>query len=228
MKKKIKKKLEELQSVEGSENWGAIKRLKKDIDFIMEQEDYRWKQRAKHHWYQHGDRNTSFFHAWASHRRKINCIKKICDDEGREWKKVKEIGKSFVNFYQVLFTSGGMNGIDMCLDAMETKVTTKMNAQLVRQFEATEVELALSQTGPLKSSRPDGFATCFYQQSWGQVRDEACNVVLSFLNGGDFDSSINKTFIAFISKVKNPSCIIEYRPISLCNVLYKLIAKVLA
>jgi hypothetical protein len=80
----------------------------------------------------------------------------------------------------------------------------------------------------LKSPSLDGFAACFYQQSWGLVREEVCNAVLSFLNDGDFDSSINKTFIALIPKIKNPPCITEYRPISLCNVLYKLIAKVLA
>jgi hypothetical protein len=43
-----------------------------------------------------------------------------------------------------------------------------------------------------------------------------------------FYSSINDTFISLIPKFKNPIRITEYRPISLCNVLYKLIAKVLA
>jgi hypothetical protein len=43
-----------------------------------------------------------------------------------------------------------------------------------------------------------------------------------------FDNSINSTYIVLIPKVKNPSSITEYRLISLCNVLYKLIAKVLA
>jgi hypothetical protein len=54
------------------------------------------------------------------------------------------------------------------------------------------------------------------------------SAVLGFLNHGSFDDSINETYIALILKKKNPSKITEYRPISLCNVLYKLIAKVLA
>ena len=89
-----------------------------------------------------------------------------------------------------------------------------------------EVDFALSQMHPLKSPGPDGLAACFYQQSWLTVRMEVCNAVLAYLNDGVFDNGINITYIALISKVKNPSFITEYRPISLCNVLYKLIAKV--
>ena len=52
--------------------------------------------------------------------------------------------------------------------------------------------------------------------------------VLDFLNNGTFDNDLNVTYIALIPKKKNPSALTDYRPISLCNVLYKLIAKVIA
>lgn len=57
--------------------------------------------------------------------------------------------------------------------------------------------------------------------------DEVCGVVLDILNFGVMPAALNLTFIALISKVKIPSCVTEFRPISLCNVLYKLISKVL-
>lgn len=107
-------------------------------------------------------------------------------------------------------------------------MTDCMNGRLVRQFEAAEVDLALSQMQPMKSPGPDGFAACFYQESWSLIREEVSSVVLSFLNEGIFDSGINNTYIALIPKINNPKCISEYHPISLCNVFYKLIAKVLA
>jgi hypothetical protein len=52
--------------------------------------------------------------------------------------------------------------------------------------------------------------------------------VLAVLNGGEMPESWNDTVIALIPKVKNPKKVTELRPISLYNVIYKLISKVLA
>lgn len=103
-----------------------------------------------------------------------------------------------------------------------------MNEWLLRRFMAEEVDVALSQMGPLKSPGPDGFAACFYQKAWDTVRQKVCAAVLDFLNWGVFTDAINETYIVLIPKIKNPSLTTDFRPISLCNVLYKLIAKVLA
>jgi hypothetical protein len=152
----------------------------------------------------------------------------VCDDEDKEWTKPEEIGQAFVNFYQKLFQSEGTMGIKECLEGLEARVTPEMNGWLLRQFLAEEVDFALSQMGPLKSSGLDGFTTCFYQKAWEVVHKEVCAAVLEFLNGGNFHPEINETYIALIPKIKNPTHITEFHPISLYNVIYKLIAKVLA
>lgn len=60
------------------------------------------------------------------------------------------------------------------------------------------------------------------------IGKEGSNVLLDTLNSGFINKELNSTYIALIPKVKNLTRVTEFRPISLCNVLYKLISKTLA
>ncbi|KAL5565874.1 hypothetical protein UlMin_029038 [Ulmus minor] len=68
----------------------------------------------------------------------------------------------------------------------------------------------------------------FYQKFWPIVGEEITAACLGFVNGGLPLGSINETIITLLPKIKNPTRITEFRPISLCNVLYKIISKMLA
>lgn len=52
--------------------------------------------------------------------------------------------------------------------------------------------------------------------------------VLKSLNSAMFPNSLNHTNIIHIPKKKNPEVVANYRLISLCNILYKVVEKVLA
>jgi hypothetical protein len=78
---------------------------------------------------------------------------------------------------------------------------------------------------PSKAPGVDGFTAGFYQQHWELVGPELCAAVIGFLNGGDMPEEINDTAITLIPKVRNPQSIKQYRPISLCTVLYKIATK---
>jgi len=68
----------------------------------------------------------------------------------------------------------------------------------------------------------------FYQKFWHVVGDSVTAIVLDFLNSGNMVPNINHTNIVLIPKVKNPEKMSDFRPISLRNVIYKIISKVLA
>lgn len=72
------------------------------------------------------------------------------------------------------------------------------------------------------------FGALFYQTHWEVIGEKVCTTVLEFLNGGTLSPSINSTFIAHIPKVQHPTSFNKFKPISLCNVLYKIITKILA
>jgi hypothetical protein len=101
-KEAIKKHIRELgviQSVDGVPDLAAIKHLKQNVHQLLEQEEVRWKQRAKINWLQHGDKNTKFFHACTNQRRKANSIRAICDLGGNRREEPNEIGRAFVDYF---------------------------------------------------------------------------------------------------------------------------------
>ena len=53
------------------------------------------------------------------------------------------------------------------------------------------------------------------------------DVVLDFLHSGNMVPDINYTHIVLIPKVKKPEKMADFRLISLCNVIYKIISKFL-
>jgi hypothetical protein len=176
--------LEALQREEGPRNVDRIKTLQQEIDLLLEQEDVKWRQRAKLSWYEKGDRNTPYFHAWVSQRRRTNRINRMEDDDGVVWKDEQEISQAFVNFFNQLYTSEGSACLAECMEGVQAAVTEDMNKDLLAKFTSSEVEAALTQMAPLKSPGLNSFAAIFYQKSWSTINKEVCEAVLGFLNGG--------------------------------------------
>src|ERR1044072_4096215 len=67
----------------------------------------------------------------------------------------------------------------------------------------------------------DGYPALFYQQFWHVIGGDVLRFFLGVLNGNTSPASVNDTLIALIPKVKKPMHASQFRPISLCNVLFK-------
>jgi hypothetical protein len=58
-----------------TENDLIAKEQAKLIELLLEQEEVHWMQRSQTNWLQNGDHNTSFFHQFASARRKRTILR---------------------------------------------------------------------------------------------------------------------------------------------------------
>jgi hypothetical protein len=75
---------------------------------------------------------------------------------------------------------------------------------------------------------PDGLNAAFYKATWNWSKHDVHHLVTDFYTNSTLPADLNRTFITLIPKKPNPVIPQDFRPISLCNVIYKIISKSLA
>jgi ribonuclease HI len=227
--RELQKQLEILNSnSDVAGNMRKIKEVEATLDDLFESEEIWWAQRSRAVWLQHGDRNTKFFHQKACQRKSRNWVDVIYDEYGEKISEEEDIARIFTEFFQNLFTSSEPSRIDEAVNVVQGRVTERMRGILNQTFSREEVFVALKSMKPTAAPGPDGMPAIFYQKYWHIVGDEISFLVLNVLNNGGDLSNLNHTFLCLIPKKKKPTLTSEFRPISLCNVIYKVITKVIA
>ena len=140
----------------------------------------------------------------------------LCSDEDG-------VANILIGYYQQLFTSSNPAIIEVVVDQIPRSINDEMNGELLAEFTKEEMVVALKQMDPLKASGPDGLPPFFFQHYWHAVGDDVTEAMLSCLSTGVIPPSINRTFITLIPKVKSLTKVSKFCPISLCNIIYKLV-----
>ncbi|KAK4395827.1 LINE-1 retrotransposable element O protein [Sesamum angolense] len=73
-----------------------------------------------------------------------------------------------------------------------------------------------------KAPGPDGFSARFFNRAWSLIRKEITDAVLEFFHSGRLLKQINATLLVLIPNVQSPKVVADFRPISCCNLLYKI------
>lgn len=114
------------------------------------------------------------------------------------------------------------------MGGVQARVTNAMNRKLVGPVSMGEVRSALFQIDPSSAPGPDGMTAAFFQTYWDVVGFDITSAISSFMHSRKFLKGMNHTHLVMIPKVQCPTNMTQLRPISLCNVAYKILAKVLA
>lgn len=184
-----------------------------------------WKQHSRVDWLHEGDHNTRFFHSFSSKRRRTNILDWIQDDDKIWVVEPIQVTNVVRNYFTTLFTTSNPPIQDDILGLVHTKVTKAERSWLESPYSEEEIYEALKDTNPHKVLGLNGLRAEFFQRFWSKVKVDVLRFCLDILNYGASVQEVNHTFIALIPKASNADSMKKLRPISLCNVLYKLIAK---
>uniref|UniRef100_A0A803PF19 Reverse transcriptase domain-containing protein n=1 Tax=Cannabis sativa TaxID=3483 RepID=A0A803PF19_CANSA len=201
--------------------------IKKELFLVLDQKEAFWKQRAKQFWLKEGDQNSKYFHRAASNRRSFNQISKLKDASGH-WKDWDTgLADVVVDYFSSLFSASNLSS-ELVIQCIQQKVTSQINEELQQPVLTEEVKRAVFSMHPDKSPGPDGMTPAFYQKCWEIVHSDVTAVVQHFFDTGEFDQGCGDANVVLIPKKKTPESMVDLRPIALCNVLYKIITKVMA
>lgn len=118
--------------------------------------------------------------------------------------------------------------IEIALVGLKPRVNAEMNKQLNMPFTEKEVLTVLSQMYPTKAPGLDGLPAAFFQKHWKSVKSYVISTCLHILNNRGTIALLNHTHIVLIPKISKPQRVTDFKPISLCNVIYRVVAKKVA
>ena len=120
-----------------------IRAIRRELNELLDDEELYWGQRAKAHWLKEGDKNTKFFHAHASDKRKQNTILGIWDESGRWCEEKESIAQAAVAYFENIYTPASPSRVEDVVVAIPVRVTEDMNERLSHAFTREETATAL-------------------------------------------------------------------------------------
>ncbi|KAL2246937.1 UNVERIFIED_CONTAM: hypothetical protein Sindi_2546000 [Sesamum indicum] len=187
-------------------------------------------QRAKMQWMKDGDQCSRVFFRKIAQRRVRRRILQVNDENGFTHTDLGEIAHEFVSYYQNLL-GGTRRRLSVDIRYLRPWarhcITDEEANQLLLPISADDVKQAMFDIADDKAPGPDGYSSRFFKAAWPVVGEEVTRAVLDFFSTGKLLKQVNSTILALIPKVHTPMSVNDFRPISCCNVLYKIIAKLL-
>jgi len=173
---------------------------------------------------------TQFFHKYANERRARNFIWKIKDDRGGFAVSQEDITKQGVGFFKKQYGRANeiaFNDIRWGIDLMPEMFDQEKNKALFRPVDENELLEVMKSFKKDKSPGPDGWSIDFMIHFFYLFKKDLLSMVEASRLSGNIHNHTSSTLIALIPKKDEPESFLDFRPISLCNIIFKIITKII-
>eukprot|EP00253_Pinus_taeda_P017519 PITA_17519 len=160
-----------------------------------------------------------------------NHISQIINDQGEKVETQKEIEHEFIQHFKEMSKEPNINrtaAIEEITQHIPCLITEEQNTLLLKPISLQEVETAAYSLKAGKAPGPDGFTSNFFHYFWELIKWEVWQVAEESRSMRWMYPGLNATFIALIPKSEDSNKPDKYRPIALCNIIYKIVSKVVA
>ena len=230
-RRRIEMEIEELygeDDIDALEQDGRMRRMEllSQLGLVNKKLDSIYRQKARVNWLKYGDFNSKFFHSTIKWKRLKNEVKGVEVDS--QWcEEPKVVQREAKLLFEKRFMATQDFGVH--LGSVEFRsLPLEVSRNVIVSFSEVEVKNVVWECEGSKSLGPDGFNFNFIKSCWEVIKGDVMAAVQLFHATGSLLKGCNASFIALIPKVRDPSSLDQFRPISLVGVIYKIITKILS
>jgi hypothetical protein len=188
------------------------------------------KVRSRAKWCLFGDKLTAEFFRAVRETPNNSSITELKDSQGNIQHDREALETICTDYYSQLYTQvdetpQALLDRASILDCVTCRFTPQMVQQLEEPLTKQELHVALLQMAKALSPGPDGISTEFYYRFWDLIGDEFTEMVLCSIFQGHLPGGMTSVTIALLFKSGDRTDLSNWRPITLLNVSYKVVAK---
>jgi len=223
-------KLEECESDDSIEARKVKESLQSELNEIYCAKARGLQIRAKVDWVEKGERNNKYFLRMEKGRQSSNVISRL-EVQGKEVNDVKGVQEEIARFYEDLYTSNSVSQeeVNEYIRGIEVpRLTLVQKNDCDLQIDREELRAVIKSLKPNKSPGYDGIPAEFYKLFWDEMEDLYIDTINEAYDKEELPASLRTAILALIYKKGERTNIENYRPLSLTNIDYKILAGVLA
>ena len=187
--------------------------------------------RSRSQYLEEGEKSSRYFLNLEKKRQSENVIRKLKTNKGTHYKDV-DILRETCNFYKELYKDDNIKSEDINEYLNDMNIENRLNEKdkLFFENEITKEEVlnAVKQLKNNKSPALDGLTPEFYKHFWHELEPFFMDMIVEVYETGQLTESQKTAVLSLIFKKGERDNLAHYRPLSLTNYDYKIIAHVIA